>query len=100
MRFWLERGSGTVTTMIAIGSVVALVFGLLAGIAVITRATEALRAAERAAIALATLIAEGEPDPCSRAQPPVIACARDGSAATVSVELRGARATATAGPDR
>ena len=88
------------TTMIAIGSVVALVFGLLAGIAVITRATDALRAAEQAAIAIATLIAEGEPNPCSRAQPPVIACAREGSAATVSVELRGTRATATAGPDR
>lgn len=100
MRFGLDRGSGTMTTIIAIGGVVSIVFGLLAGVAVISRATDALRLAEREAIAAATLIAEGETEPCARAQPPVIACARDGSAATVSVELRGARATATAGPDR
>jgi hypothetical protein len=100
MHFGLERGSGTVTTMMAMGSVVALVFGLLTGIAVITRATEALRAAERAAIAAATLIAEGETEPCARVEPPVVMCERTGSTATVTIELRGTRATATAGPDR
>jgi len=88
------------TTIIAIGGVVSIVFGLLAGVAVISRATDALRLAEREAIAAATLIAEGETEPCSRVEPPVIACAREGSAATVTIELRGTRATATAGPQR
>jgi len=100
MRFGLDRGSGTMTTVIALGGVVSIVFGLLAGVAVISRATDALRLAEREAIAAATLIAEGETEPCARVEPPVVMCERTGSAATVTIELRGTRATATAGPQR
>ncbi|MFM2412223.1 MAG: hypothetical protein RLZZ587_556 [Actinomycetota bacterium] len=87
-------------TVIAIASIASIAFGLLAGVAVIQRATEAIRAAEHAAVATATLFAEGERDPCERAIPPVVQCSMSGGTATVSIELHGSRATATAGPER
>ena len=82
------------------GSLVAVGFGLLAGITVIRGATEALRMAEQRAVAAATLLSEGEREPCSRQDIPVIECRVIGSTATVTVELHGNRATATAGPER
>lgn len=88
------------TTVIAIGSLVAVGFGLLAGIAVIRGATGALRSAEQQAIVVATRIAEGDRDPCNRLDPPVIDCRVSGPAATVTIEIRSNRATATAGPAR
>ena len=75
-------------------------FGLLAGISTVTKTTEALRVAEGRAVAVATLRAEGEQDPCSREQAPVTECSVVGQVATVTVDLNGARATATAGPER
>jgi hypothetical protein len=88
------------TTVVAIAAVASIAFGLLAGVALIQRATEAIRAAEHAAVATATLYAEGEAKPCERAVKPMVQCAMSGGTATVSVELRGSRATATAGPER
>ena len=88
------------TTVIAIAAITSIAFGLLAGVAVIQRATEAIRAAEHAAVATATLYAEGDANPCDRAVAPVIQCTMSGGTATVSVELHGSRATATAGPER
>lgn len=88
------------TTIAVIGAVVAVTCGLFAGVAVITTTTEALRVAESRALAVATLIAEGEQEPCQREQPPVVECSTSGVSATVTVVIRGARASATAGPDR
>ena len=88
------------TTVIALGALVAVGFGLLAGIAVIRRATDVLRAAEHHAVAMATLVAEGETNPCSRSEPPLVGCRVVGRSVTVTVELAGNRATATAGPER
>lgn len=100
MRFALDRGSGSMTTVIAIGALVAVGFGLLAGIAVIRAATTALRTAEQRAVAVATLVSEGERNSCGRLDPPVIDCQVNGRTATVTVEIGGNRASATAGPDR
>ena len=88
------------TTVVAIAAVASITFGLLAGVTVIRHATEVIRAAEHAALATATLYAEGEAKPCERAVAPVVHCAMSGGMATVSVELHGSRATATAGPER
>lgn len=88
------------TTVVAIAAVASIAFGLLAGVALIQRATEAIRAAEHAAVAMATLFAEGEATPCKRAVAPIVECTMSGGTATVSVELHGSRATATAGPER
>lgn len=82
-----------------IGVLVALTFGLVAGVAAIRNATTALRTAEREAVATATLLAEGELEPCARATRPVVSCETSGLTATVSVELNGTRATAAAGPE-
>ena len=87
------------TTAVAIAAVAAITFGLLAGVSVIQRATEAIRVAEHAAVTTATLYAEGEAKPCERAVAPVVQCTMSGGTATVGVELRGSRATATAGPE-
>ena len=100
MRVDVERGSGTVTSLVAVGGAVALGFGLLAGISVMVHATAALRAAERAAIAVATERTAGERDPCVRMTAPIVACSIDGLSATVTVALNGVRATAIAGPER
>lgn len=100
MRNGVEAGSGSVTTITIVGVVVALSFGLLAGVAVVTRSTEALRVAEGRAVAVATLVAEGERSACTREVQPVTHCSVDGDVATVTVELHGTRATATAGPQR
>ena len=96
----VERGSGTVTGIVAVGGVVALGFGLIAGISVMVHATAALRAAEREAISVATERAAGERDPCARSAPLVISCSTAGLSATVTVVLQGVRATAVAGPER
>ncbi len=100
MRHGIERGSGSLTIVIAIGSLVAVGFGLLAGITAIRGATEALRMAEQRAVAVATLLSEGEREPCARQGEPVVGCRVSGNTATVTVELHGNRATATAGPER
>ena len=100
MRVDVERGSGTVTSLVAVGGAVALGFGLLAGISVMVHATAALRAAEREAIAVATERASGECDPCARTTSAVVACSIDGLSATVTVALHGVRASALAGPER
>lgn len=100
MRDDIERGSGTVTGIVAVGGVVALGFGLIAGISVMVHATAALRAAEREAISVATERAAGERDPCVRTSPPVVSCSTDGLSAKVTIVLQGARATAVAGPER
>lgn len=100
MRGGLDAGSGSVTTIAIVGTVVALTFGLLAGISVVTGTTEALRVAEGRAVGVATLLAEGENDPCAREREPVVACSVNGTVATVTVALRGATASATAGPQR
>ena len=100
VRNGVEAGSGSITTIAIVGVVVALSFGLLAGVAVVTRSTEALRVAEGRAIAVATLVAEGERSTCTREGDPVTQCSVEGSVATVTVELNGTRATATAGPQR
>ncbi|MFM6968718.1 MAG: hypothetical protein ACKOWN_07360 [Microbacteriaceae bacterium] len=99
MRHELTRGSGSVTTIAVIGVVVAVTCGLFAGVAVIAAATNALRLAESRALAVATLVAEGEQLPCLRDQTLVVECSTSGMFATVSVDLRGVRASATAGPD-
>ena len=100
MRLDLERGSGTATTLIVIGGITALAFGLLSGISAVRHATDALRTAEREAIGAATAFSEGEPDPCARVHETVVDCVRDGRAVTVTVVRNGIRASATAGPDR
>lgn len=100
VRDGVEAGSGSVTTIAVVGVVVALSFGLLAGVAVVTQSTEALRGAEGRAVAVATLVAEGERSACTREVEPVTQCSVDGDVATVTVELHGTRATATAGPQR
>lgn len=99
MRDGVERGSGSLVSVSAIAGISALAFGLLAGVAVIRQSIEALRTAESAAITLATLSAEGEAEPCRRAKAPIVECSADGDTVTVRVELRGFRASATAGPD-
>lgn len=83
-----------------IGAVVAVTCGLFAGVSLIQKSTEALRVAESRALAVATLVAEGEASSCDREQTPVTDCSVNGTVATVAVELGGVRASATAGPDR
>lgn len=98
MRDAVSRGSGSIATIATIGSLVAVTLGLLAGVTVIRNSTESLRAAEAAAVKLATLYAEGDVKPCEQSQPPVTSCTLQPPAVTVVVELRGIRAGATAGP--
>lgn len=96
----VERGSGSLVSVSAIAGISALAFGLLAGVSVIRQSVEALRTAESAAITLATLAAEGDTEPCRRAKPPIAECSSNGDTVTVHIELRGFRASATAGPKR
>lgn len=100
MRITLERGSGSIATIMALGGLVALLGGLLAGVAVIRQSTEALRTAERLAIAAATDLAAGERDPCLRLVAIALDCVATAPTVTVTVSVRGVTAAATAGPQR
>lgn len=95
----VERGSGSLVSTSVFMGIAALTFGLLSGVSVIRHAVGALRAAENAAIDLATFAVEGEVNPCSRSRPPMTECSVAGDTVTVRVSVRGFRASATAGPD-
>lgn len=87
-------------TIMALGGLVALLGGLLAGVAIIRHSTEALRSAERLAIAAAADLAAGERDPCSRLAAIARDCVATAPTVTVTVAVRGFIAAATAGPQR
>lgn len=87
-------------TIMALGGLVALLGGLLAGVAIIRHSTEALRSAERLAIAAASDLAAGDRDPCSRLVAIAVECVTTAPTVTVTVAVRGLIAAATAGPQR
>jgi len=98
MREHLERGSGTLATVAGIGATIALLFGALAGVDAVLRMTAALRTAEGEALRLAIFLSEGVGNPCDRVSAFVAECIRSGEAVSVTVDLEGATASATAGP--
>lgn len=98
MREHLERGSGTLATVTGIGATVAILLGVLAGVDAVLRMTAALRTAEGEAVRLALLLAEGVGDSCQRASGFVTVCTREGESVSVTVDIDGVTASATAGP--
>lgn len=96
----LDRGSGSVTSLVLFGAVVLLGLGGLGGAAVILRVTDAIRTAELAASTVATRTLAGDPTPCEPATPGQESCAVTNGVATVRVSNDGVIATAVAGPDR
>jgi hypothetical protein len=98
MREHLERGSGTLATLTGIGATIALLFGALAGVDAVLRMTAALRTAEGEALRLAIFLSEGVGDPCDRVPAFVAECIRSGDSVTITVDLDGVTASATAGP--
>ena len=100
MRTPLDRGSGSVTSLVLFGAVVLLGLGGLGGAAVILRVTETIRTAELVAAAVATRSLAGDPTPCDPASREQQACTVMDGVATVRVLVDGVTATAVAGPDR
>jgi len=100
VRASLERGAGSVTTLVFFGAVVVLALGGLGGASVILRATTALRAAEIAATTVATRALAGDTTPCEPEVARTESCIMDGEVATVRMATDGVVATAIAGPER
>ena len=100
VRTALDRGSGSVTSLVLFGAVVLLGLGGLGGAAVILRVTDTIRAAELAASTVATRALAGDPTPCEPATRGQESCAVTNEVATVRVFRDGVSATAIAGPDR
>lgn len=100
VRTALDRGSGSVTSLVLFGAVVMLGLGGLGGAAVILRVTDAIRTAELAASAVATRALAGDPTPCQPATRAQETCAVANGVATVRIKVGGVVATAVAGPDR
>ena len=100
VRAALDRGSGSVTSLVLFGAVVMLGLGGLGGAAVILRVTDAIRTAELAASTVATRALAGDPTPCEPATRGQESCAVANEVATVRVFRDGVSATAIAGPDR
>jgi len=98
MRLNLERGSGTLTTVAGIGTVIAVTCGALVGVDAVMRMTAALRAAEGEAVRLAVILSEGVGNPCDRTAQFVTECQRLADSVRLIVTIDGVRATATAGP--
>ena len=98
MRLNLERGSGTLTTVAGIGTVIAVTCGALVGVDAVMRMTAALRAAEGEALRLAVILSEGVGNPCDRTAQFVTECQRLADSVHLIVTIDGVRATATAGP--
>ena len=98
MRTALERGSGSVTSLVLLGSVVVLVLGGLGGANVILRVTAALRNAELAATSVATRALAGDPTPCEPTIAGAESCVVAHGVATVRSRKDGVVATAVAGP--
>jgi hypothetical protein len=100
VRIALDRGSGSVTSLVLFGAVVMLGLGGLGGAAVILRVTDAIRTAELAASTVATRALAGDPTACEPATRGQESCAVTNGVATVRVSKDGVSATAVAGPDR
>jgi hypothetical protein len=100
VRTALDRGSGSVTSLVLFGAVVLLGLGGLGGAAVILRVTDAIRTAELAASAVATRSLAGDTTPCEPAIQAEESCGVTDGVATVRVLVDGVSATAVAGPDR
>ena len=98
MRAAIERGSGSVTSLVLLGSVVILALGGLGGANVIMRVTAALRNAELAATSVATRALAGDPTPCEPAISGTESCVIAHGVATVRARKGGVVATAVAGP--
>ena len=98
MRTALERGSGSLTSLALLGSVVILALGGLGGANVILRVTAALRNAELAATSVATRALAGDPTPCEPAISGTESCVIAHGVATVRARKDGVVATAVAGP--
>jgi hypothetical protein len=100
VRTALDRGSGSLTSLVLFGAAVLLGLGGLGGAAVILRVTDAIRTAELAASAVATRSLAGDPTPCAPALRAQESCGVTDGVATVRVLVDGVSATAVAGPDR
>jgi hypothetical protein len=100
VRTALDRGSGSVTSLVLFGAVVILGLGGLGGAAVIIRVTDAIRTAELAASAVATRALAGDTTPCDPALRTQDTCGVTDGVATVQITVDGVTATAVAGPDR
>ncbi len=98
MRAAIERGSGSVTSLVLLGSVVILALGGLGGANVIMRVTAALRNAELAATSVATRALAGDTTPCEPAITGTESCVVAHGVATVRSRKDGVVATAVAGP--
>jgi hypothetical protein len=99
VRTAIDRGSGSVTSLVLFGAVVLLGLGGLGGAAVILRVTDAIRVAELAASAVATRALAGDPTPCEPALRAQQSCGVTDGVATVRITVDGVTATAVAGPD-
>ena len=99
VRTALERGSGSLTSLALLGSVVVLALGGLGGATVILRVTAALREAELAATSVASRALAGDPTPCEPAINRIESCLIAHGVATVRLSKDGVVATAVAGPD-
>lgn len=99
MRRSLDRGSGSLTSLILMSSVVLLALGGLGGARVILRVTDALRDAENIAVSVATRAIEGDSTPCEPTFDGIERCDVVEGVATVRVRLGGVVASAVAGPD-
>ena len=96
----LDRGSGSLTSLVLFGAVVILGLGGLGGAAVILRVTDAIRTAELAAATVATRALAGDPTPCEPAIHAQESCGVTDGVATVRITVDGVTATAVAGPAR